>query len=40
MVLLLGAEFTEQWAERYGRGIRPEKGAVAYVEEERQVSRA
>jgi membrane protein len=35
MVLLLGAEFTEQWAERYGRGIRPEKGAVAYVEEER-----
>jgi membrane protein len=40
MVLLLGAEFTEQWAERYGRGIRPEKGAVAYVEEERPVSRA
>jgi membrane protein len=37
MVLLLGAEFTEQWAERYGRGIRPEKGAVQYVEEERQV---
>lgn len=40
MILLLGAEFTEQWAERYGRGIRPEKGAVAYVEEERQVTRA
>jgi membrane protein len=38
MVLLLGAEFTEQWAERYGRGVRPERGAVAYVEEERKVA--
>ncbi|MBA3673051.1 MAG: YihY/virulence factor BrkB family protein [Gemmatimonadaceae bacterium] len=37
MVLLLGAEFTEQWAIRYGRGIRPEQGAVSYVEEERRV---
>jgi membrane protein len=37
MVLLLGAVFTEQWAERYGRGVRPEKGAVAYVEEERRL---
>jgi membrane protein len=37
MVLLRGAEFTEQWAERYGRGVRPEKGAVSYVEEERRV---
>jgi membrane protein len=37
MVLLLGAEFTELWAERYGRGIVPEKGAIAYVEQEKQV---
>ena len=37
MVVLLGAEFTRLWAQRYGRGIVPEKGAVAYVEEERQV---
>ena len=37
MVVLLGAEFTEQWAERYGRGIVPERGAIAYVEEERKV---
>jgi membrane protein len=37
MVLLLGAEFTELWAERYGRGIVPERGAIAYVEEERKV---
>lgn len=37
MVLLLGAEFTEQWAERYGRGIIPERGAVAYIEQEREV---
>ncbi len=38
MVLLLGAEFTEQWAERLGRGVRPDKGAISYVEEERKVS--
>jgi membrane protein len=37
MVLLLGGEFTEQWAERFGRGIVPERGAIAYVEEERRV---
>jgi membrane protein len=37
MIVLLGAEFTELWAQRYGRGIVPERGAVAYVEEERQV---
>ncbi|MDB4914330.1 MAG: ribonuclease [Gemmatimonadetes bacterium] len=39
MVVLLGAEFTRLWAQRYGRGITPEPGAVAYVEEERQVPR-
>jgi membrane protein len=39
MTLLLGAEFTERWAQRFGRGVRPEKGAVAYVEEERQVKK-
>jgi membrane protein len=37
MVVLLGAEFTRLWAQRFGRGIIPEKGAVAYVEEERKV---
>jgi membrane protein len=37
MVMLLGAEFTELWAERYGRGIVPERGAIAYAEEERKV---
>jgi membrane protein len=37
MIVLLGAEFTELWAERYGRGIVPERGAIAYVEEERKV---
>ena len=37
MILLLGAEFTRLWAQRFGRGITPEKGAVAYVEEERRV---
>jgi membrane protein len=38
MVLLFGAEFTELWAERYGRGVVPEKGAIAYEEQERKVS--
>lgn len=28
MILLAGAEFTQQWAEQRGRGIEPEKGAV------------
>jgi hypothetical protein len=37
MVVLMGAEFTEQWVERHGRGIVPERGAIAYVEEERKV---
>jgi membrane protein len=37
MIIFLGAEFTRLWAQRYGRGILPEKGAVAYVEEERHV---
>ena len=34
MTLLLGAEFTEEWARHRGRGIVPGKGAVAYVEQE------
>ena len=38
MVLLMGAEFTEQWAVRYGPGIVPERGAVAYVEHEREIA--
>jgi membrane protein len=37
MILLFGAEFTELWAERYGRGVRPEKGAIAYEEQEREI---
>jgi len=37
MILLFGAEFTELWAERYGRGVRPEKGAIAYEEHEREI---
>jgi membrane protein len=38
MILLLGAEFTKLWAQRYGKGIVPVKGAVAYVEEEKKVA--
>jgi membrane protein len=37
MILLFGAEFTELWAERYGRGVVPEKGAIAYEEQEKKV---
>jgi membrane protein len=37
MILLFGAEFTKLWAQRYGKGITPVKGAVAYVEEERSM---
>jgi len=37
MILLFGAEFTELWAERYGRGVTPEKGAIAYEEQEREI---
>jgi membrane protein len=35
MIVLLGAEFTEVWAQRLGSGIRPEKGAVRIIREER-----
>mgnify|MGYP002779712488 CR=1 FL=1 len=32
MILLAGAEFTQQWAEQRGRGIEPEPGAVRVEE--------
>jgi membrane protein len=35
MIVLLGAEFTQMWANRRGQGIRPEKGAVRVVQETR-----
>lgn len=31
MIMLLGAEFTQVWARRYGKRIRPSKGAVRMV---------
>lgn len=37
MILLLGAEFTQVWAERRGGGIAPEKGAVRVVQEKKHV---
>jgi membrane protein len=39
MILLLGAEFTRGWAERYGGGIQPSEGAVQVVEERRPIRR-
>lgn len=32
MILLFGAEFTQVWAKRHGRGIQPEEGAVKVEE--------
>lgn len=37
MIVLLGAEFTQAWAERRGSGIVPEKGAVRVVRETRRL---
>jgi membrane protein len=37
MIVFLGAEFTQTWAEQRGQGIMPEKGAVRVVRETRQV---
>ena len=37
MIVLLGAEFTQAWAESRGRGIVPEKGAVRVVRETRRM---
>jgi membrane protein len=39
MIVLFGAELTRQWAERYGRGVRPVHGAVQVVEREVEVKR-
>lgn len=38
MIVFLGAEFTQQWAEVRGTGIEPEEGAVK-VEEKKQLQR-
>lgn len=37
MILLFGAEFTQQWAKRRGSGIAPEDGAVRVVETEHHI---
>ena len=36
-IVLFGAEFTQAWAEKYGSGIRPEKGASRVVEQKKRV---
>lgn len=37
LIVLLGAEFTETWAERRGHGIEPEPGAVRVGQEKQQL---
>lgn len=39
IILFLGAEFTQAWADSRGRGVIPEKGAVLLEEDVRHVSR-
>jgi membrane protein len=39
MVVLSGAVVTRVWAERYGSGVKPERGAVEVMEVEREVQR-
>jgi membrane protein len=38
MIVLLGAEFTQVWADHRGKGITPEKGAVRVVRETRRLA--
>jgi membrane protein len=37
MILLLGAEFTQTWAERRGGGIAPERGAIRVVQAKKRM---
>jgi membrane protein len=37
MIVLFGAELTRVWAELYGSGVTPEKGAVEFVEQEKRL---
>ena len=37
VILLLGAEFTQQWVKQHGRAIEPEEGAVRVIEKEEVV---
>ena len=37
LIVLFGAELTQVWASRFGRGIRPSEGAVRIIEEKRHL---
>ena len=37
MIILFGAEFTQAWAQRYGKGIKPDEDAVRVVEEKQHL---
>jgi membrane protein len=37
MIVLFGAELTRVWADTYGRGVKPEKGAIEVIEQEKTV---
>jgi hypothetical protein len=37
MIFFLGAEFTQVWAQRYGKGIVPERGAIRVIQEKHEL---
>ena len=37
MIVLFGAALTRVWAEQYGAGVQPERGAVEFVEQEKPI---
>lgn len=37
MIVLYGAEITRGWADTFGRGVKPERGAIEFVEQEKTV---
>jgi membrane protein len=39
MIVFYGGEFTRVWTERFGTGVKPERGAVKVVQEEHAVQR-
>jgi membrane protein len=39
-IVLYGAELTRFWALRFGQGVRPERGAIEYIEQEKTIASA
>jgi membrane protein len=37
MIVLYGAELTRGWADTFGRGVKPQRGAIEFVEQEKAI---